>query len=292
MRSTTIRHSTYGRCCLNDAAAVTGMKDDDGNWNYNIAECEQQFSSHFPDYVITEYFRRNVINLVDTIEQEGVQKGRKVFGRPQLDTCCECEELQVRVESPILNETAKRVAEAQLIVHKRKSNKCYASLKQMKEYCKDKDNEREKSLQYQHTTTSSGQRRNGYIEALPYIGGLQTKHFLFAFGAEIALPNQKAYTDCQPITEDKVRDQKSLLPDFPKHIHIFMAKKANDAISTTRSFSGDGIGDSEMGPRIRHKFSDIRLTVEENLGKNKPSNQAKRDRTRARAQLRISRQAP
>ncbi|KAJ4450787.1 hypothetical protein ANN_02217 [Periplaneta americana] len=51
--------------------------------------------------------------------------------------------------------------------------------------------EREKSLQYQHTTTSSGQRRNGYIEALLYIGGLQTKHFLFAFGAEIALPTKR-----------------------------------------------------------------------------------------------------
>ncbi|KAJ4450661.1 hypothetical protein ANN_02090, partial [Periplaneta americana] len=165
------------------------------------------------------------------------QDGR--FGRPQLDTCCECEELQVRVESPTLNETAKKVAEGQLIVHKRKRNKFYASLKQMKEYCKDKGNalcltEGEKSWQYQHTTTSSGQRRNGYIEALPYIGGIQTKHFLFAFGAEIALLNQKAYTDCQSITEDKVRDLKSLLPDFPKYIHIFMAKKAKRQVQTTQ----------------------------------------------------------
>ncbi|KAJ4447220.1 hypothetical protein ANN_09222 [Periplaneta americana] len=42
-----------------------GMKDEDGNWNYNITECEQEFFSQFPDYIITEYFRRNVINLVD-----------------------------------------------------------------------------------------------------------------------------------------------------------------------------------------------------------------------------------
>ncbi|KAJ4426723.1 hypothetical protein ANN_26522 [Periplaneta americana] len=40
--------------------SITCMKDDDGNWNYNITECEQQF----PDYIITEYFRRNVIHLV------------------------------------------------------------------------------------------------------------------------------------------------------------------------------------------------------------------------------------
>ncbi|KAJ4443428.1 hypothetical protein ANN_05097 [Periplaneta americana] len=30
------------------------------------------------------------------------------FGRPQIDTCCDCEEPQVRVKSPALNETAKR----------------------------------------------------------------------------------------------------------------------------------------------------------------------------------------
>ncbi|KAJ4426608.1 hypothetical protein ANN_26406 [Periplaneta americana] len=42
-----------------------GMKDDDGNCNYNVTECEQQFFSQFPDYIITEYFRRNVINLID-----------------------------------------------------------------------------------------------------------------------------------------------------------------------------------------------------------------------------------
>ncbi|KAJ4449036.1 hypothetical protein ANN_00430 [Periplaneta americana] len=44
---------------------IRGMKDYDGNWNYNITECKQQFFSQFPDYIITEYFRRNVINLVD-----------------------------------------------------------------------------------------------------------------------------------------------------------------------------------------------------------------------------------
>ncbi|KAJ4426499.1 hypothetical protein ANN_27313 [Periplaneta americana] len=37
------------------------MKDDDGNWIYNKTECEQQFFSQFP----AEYFRRNIINLVD-----------------------------------------------------------------------------------------------------------------------------------------------------------------------------------------------------------------------------------
>ncbi|KAJ4426800.1 hypothetical protein ANN_26599 [Periplaneta americana] len=46
-------------------SAAISMKDDDGNWNYNITECEQQLFSQFPDYIITEYFSRNVINLID-----------------------------------------------------------------------------------------------------------------------------------------------------------------------------------------------------------------------------------
>ncbi|KAJ4427608.1 hypothetical protein ANN_25256 [Periplaneta americana] len=46
----------------------------------------------------------------------------------------------------------------------------------------------------------------------------------------------------------------------------------NDAVSTTRLFSVDGIGDSEMvsgemRPKNRHRLPDIRLAVAENLGK-------------------------
>ncbi|KAJ4449451.1 hypothetical protein ANN_00850 [Periplaneta americana] len=50
----------------------------------------------------------------------------------------------------------------------------------------------------------------------------------------------------------------------------------NDTVSTTRLFSVDEIGDSdmvfgEMRPRIRHRLPGIHLTVEENLGKNPSS---------------------
>ncbi|KAJ4428633.1 hypothetical protein ANN_24678 [Periplaneta americana] len=66
----------------------------------------------------------------------------------------------------------------------------------------------------------------------------------------------------------------------------------NDVVSTTRLFSVDGIGDSEivfgeMRPRIRHRLPDIRLRVGENLGKNPSGN-----RTHDRAQIRIGRQVP
>lgn len=41
------------------------------------------------------------------------------FGRPQVDTCITCEELTVKIKSPQLGDHAKRVAEAELSVHKR-----------------------------------------------------------------------------------------------------------------------------------------------------------------------------
>ncbi|KAJ4451613.1 hypothetical protein ANN_03082 [Periplaneta americana] len=54
----------------------------------------------------------------------------------------------------------------------------------------------------------------------------------------------------------------------------------NEAVSTTRLFSVDRIGDNEMvfremRPRIRHRISNIRLTVGENLVKIQPGNQSK-----------------
>ncbi|KAJ4444891.1 hypothetical protein ANN_06689 [Periplaneta americana] len=55
----------------------------------------------------------------------------------------------------------------------------------------------------------------------------------------------------------------------------------NGAVTTTRLFSDDEIGDSEMvfgemRPRIRHRLPGINITVGENLGKTQPSNQPKR----------------
>ncbi|KAJ4440251.1 hypothetical protein ANN_08390 [Periplaneta americana] len=52
----------------------------------------------------------------------------------------------------------------------------------------------------------------------------------------------------------------------------------NDAVSTTRLFSVDGIGDSEMlfgemRPRIRHRLPDMCLMVAENLGKTQPGSE-------------------
>lgn len=61
------------------------------------------------------------------------------FGRPQVDTCCKCEELDLKIKSPSLGDASKRAAAAELAVHKRKAKKFYGSLKQSTDECKTRD---------------------------------------------------------------------------------------------------------------------------------------------------------
>lgn len=51
------------------------------------------------------------------------------FGRPQIDVCCKCEELSVKIKSPHLSENVKLAAQAELVIHKRRSKKCFTALK-------------------------------------------------------------------------------------------------------------------------------------------------------------------
>lgn len=59
------------------------------------------------------------------------------FGRPVVDACVTCEELQTKIKSPILNDNAKKVAVAELMVHKRKAKKFYQMVKSITQICKD-----------------------------------------------------------------------------------------------------------------------------------------------------------
>lgn len=51
------------------------------------------------------------------------------FGRPQVDVCCTCENLNLKIKNPCLNNAAKKVAIAELMVHKRRNKKFYNELK-------------------------------------------------------------------------------------------------------------------------------------------------------------------
>lgn len=51
------------------------------------------------------------------------------FGRPQVDVCSTCEELEAKIKSTTLNDNAKRVAAAEKIVHLRRAKKFYQKQK-------------------------------------------------------------------------------------------------------------------------------------------------------------------
>lgn len=77
-----------------------------------------------------ELFIVNNQNLVGVVKYEYYLKyfndnfGYR-FGRPQVDVCSICEELNTKIKSSSLNEVAKRVAVAELLVHKRRAKKFF-----------------------------------------------------------------------------------------------------------------------------------------------------------------------
>lgn len=58
------------------------------------------------------------------------------FGRPQVDTCCVCEELSVKINSKFLNDNTKRVAAAEKIIHVRRSKKFFKKINEIKDIVK------------------------------------------------------------------------------------------------------------------------------------------------------------
>lgn len=58
------------------------------------------------------------------------------FGRPQVDVCPCCEDLNAKIKSSVLNDVVKRSAVAELIVHKRRAKKFYTKLKSVTELSK------------------------------------------------------------------------------------------------------------------------------------------------------------
>lgn len=61
------------------------------------------------------------------------------FGRPQVDTCCTCEALEVKIKSKFLNDTAKQVHVAEKMVHVRRAKKFYKKLKDISTVCVNED---------------------------------------------------------------------------------------------------------------------------------------------------------
>jgi hypothetical protein len=60
------------------------------------------------------------------------------FGRPPVDVCSECERLGAKLKDKNLNDNAKRVVAAELMVRKRRAKKFYTKLKQIKQLCSER----------------------------------------------------------------------------------------------------------------------------------------------------------
>lgn len=59
------------------------------------------------------------------------------FRRPQVDVCSYCEDLNVKKKSNTQNDNTKRVAIAELIIHKRRAKEFYNNLKEVDTKCKN-----------------------------------------------------------------------------------------------------------------------------------------------------------
>ncbi|KAG8316844.1 hypothetical protein J6590_040099 [Homalodisca vitripennis] len=55
------------------------------------------------------------------------------FGRPQIDACSTCEDLNTKIKSTVLCDTAKRAAVGELIAHKSRGKKFYRKLEEIKD---------------------------------------------------------------------------------------------------------------------------------------------------------------
>lgn len=60
------------------------------------------------------------------------------FGRPQVDTCITCEQLNVKIKSPSLADNVKRTYVAELMVHKRRAKKFHNKMASIQQLCKER----------------------------------------------------------------------------------------------------------------------------------------------------------
>lgn len=74
------------------------------------------YISKNPDTEVNYQFFRNYFNVNFNFS----------FGRPQIYVCSKCEELNVKLRYPHLNETAKKFNISELIIHKQRESKFFS----------------------------------------------------------------------------------------------------------------------------------------------------------------------
>lgn len=61
------------------------------------------------------------------------------FGRPQVDTCCTCEEIKIKLLSPTVNDAAKKIATIEKAIHLRRAKKFSTEMQVLTEIMKHDD---------------------------------------------------------------------------------------------------------------------------------------------------------
>lgn len=100
--------------------------------NLNVKIIHELFCKNHPEHANTvtyDFFRKHYN------DNHGYR-----FGRPQVDVCSTCEELEAKIKSSTLNENAKRVAVAEKMVHLRRAKKFYLKQQEVLKVCHEKEN--------------------------------------------------------------------------------------------------------------------------------------------------------
>ncbi|XP_046666325.1 uncharacterized protein LOC124358073 [Homalodisca vitripennis] len=100
------------------------------NEKLNVLEMYKLFKQANPDIDIGYKFYLKIFKENFTLH----------FGRPQVDTCCTCEALEIKIKSKFLNDIAKRVHVAEKIVHKRRAKKFYYKINEVQEQAATNEN--------------------------------------------------------------------------------------------------------------------------------------------------------
>ncbi|KAG8331620.1 hypothetical protein J6590_037081 [Homalodisca vitripennis] len=133
------------------------------------------------------------------------------FGQPQIDTCCVCESLSVKIKRPHLNEAAKRAAIAESIVHKRKAKKYYACIQQEVEDKNNKVNENILAIAIDYICASLGYF--AIMKAKPKEGQMKLAHSTMV---QVQLPTSSLYSELgAPLKLNKIIDIEKALPYVP-----------------------------------------------------------------------------
>nr|CAI5821871.1 unnamed protein product [Callosobruchus analis] len=129
------------------------------------------------------------------------------FGRPQVDVCGECERLGTALKDPNLNDNAKRVHAAELMVHKRRAKKFYSQLEAITKLCNEREDVCAISFDYMQNLPLP----NIPVQEIFYF---RQTFYLIKPNMNPQIPIEKAYQEAVPIHTKKIADLKQLLPYF------------------------------------------------------------------------------